>query len=177
MMTAMIRTGLLAALVASLGGSALAQTPPPAAPGLPSDRMQMVACLRQSGTAGASSCIGLVAVSCVRAATGDRREAEADCARREEAVWRERLNLVSQAVMRSSEPSARGQFAALQLAWEGYIAQKCAFYGSLQPAARAAGLQAGCMLREVANRSLELERMASQRAPVRRPTNPPSIIR
>lgn len=176
MMVTMTRFGILAfGLAAIAAGSAWSQSPP-SSPVLSADRMQMVSCLSQSDTA-ASACIGSVAVTCVRAASGDRRVAEADCARREEAVWRERLTFASLAVMRNADSGARGQFAALQVAWEGYAAQKCAFYGSMQPSARVAGMQAGCMLREVASRSLELERMVGQRSPVRRPSNPPSIIR
>ncbi|TCR62054.1 uncharacterized protein DUF1311 [Bosea sp. BK604] len=156
----------------------LAQTPAPS-PTLAADRAQMASCLRQSGTA-TSSCIGLIAVSCVRSAGGDRRDAETTCARREEAVWRERLELASLAVLRAEQTGARGQFVALQLAWESYVAQKCAFFGGTQPAARVAGMQAGCELREVANRSLELERFITQRSSTttqRRPNNPPEIIR
>lgn len=176
MMVAMTRFGILAfGLAAMAAGSAWAQSPP-SSPVLSADRMQVVSCLSQSDTT-ASSCIGSVAVTCVRAASGDRRVAEADCARREEAVWRERLTFASLAVMRNADSGARGQFAALQVAWEGYAAQKCAFYGSMQPSVRVAGMQAGCMLREVASRSLELERMVGQRSSVRRPSNPPSIIR
>ncbi len=167
---------LLAALVAA--APAVAQTPlpaPPPNPVLAADRVQIAACLRQSAGAPAS-CIGLVAVGCVRGATGDRRDSETICARREETVWRERLSFASQAVSRSVEASQRGQFAALQLSWEGYVAQKCAFFGSSQPPARVAGMQAGCELREVANRALELERSVSGRS-IRRPTSPPQIIR
>ena len=123
MMVAMIRSGILAfGLAVVAAGGAWAQSPP-SNPVLSADRMQMVSCLSQSGTA-ASSCIGSVAVTCVRAASGDRRAAEADCARREEVVWRERLTFAGQAVMRNADSGARGQFAALQVAWEGYAAQK-----------------------------------------------------
>ncbi|WP_181832494.1 lysozyme inhibitor LprI family protein [Bosea caraganae] len=169
-------SALLFALVAT--APALAQTPPVPNPTLAVDRAQMASCLRQSSTA-TGACVGLIAVTCVRAVTGDRRDAETTCARREEAVWRERLELASLAVMRATDSGSRGQFASLQLAWEGYVAQKCAFYGSTQPVARAAGMQAGCELREVANRSLELERAITQRAASqRRPSNnPPQIIR
>lgn len=166
----------LVALAAS--APALAQAPlpaPPPNPLLSADRMQIAACLRQSGTA-TGACIGLVAVGCVRAATGDRRDSETTCARREEAVWRERLGFSSQSVIRAVESGQRTQFVALQLSWEGYIVQKCAFFGATQPPARVAGMQAGCELREVANRALELERFVAGRS-LRRPASPPQIIR
>lgn len=180
MMLHMMMKTVSAFLFAMLAAApALAQTPAPPAPNptLAADRAQMASCLRESSGA-SSSCIGLIAVSCVRAASGDRRDIETACARREEAVWRERLELASLAVMRAADSGSRGQFASLQLAWEGYIAQKCAFFGSTQPPARVAGMQAGCELREVANRSLELERTLAQRgASQRRPTSPPRIVR
>lgn len=177
MMSRMIPTRTLALAVAIFAaGQAQAQAPRPD-PVLAADRMQMATCLRQSASA-TGSCIGLIAVTCVRAATGDRRDAEIGCARREEAVWRERLGIVGQALMRAIDSGTRGQFASLQIAWEGYVAQKCAFYGNAQPPARVAGMQAGCELREVANRSLELERMVGQqRGAARRPSSPPQIIR
>lgn len=162
----------------ALSAAARAQVPAPPPPGttLAADRAQVASCLRESGSA-ASSCIGLIAIPCVRGAGGDRRDSEIACARREEAVWRERLDLASLAMMRAADTGSRGQFVSLQLAWESYVAQKCAFFGGTQPPARVAGMQAGCELREVANRSLELERFVSRRSPQRRPANPPQIIR
>ena len=74
------------------------------------------------------------------------------------------------------DAGGRSQFTALQLAWEGFAVQKCAFYGSVQQAARSAGLQAGCELREVAQRALEVERFAAGRGR-RVPASPPQIIR
>jgi hypothetical protein len=144
-----------------------------AAQGAPSarveDRRQIGSCLSQ-GTGAA--CIGTVAVPCVAAARGNRNEAEIACARREEAIWRERLTLASLALGRRLDLATRSQLQALQLGWQSYVVQKCAFYGALQPAERAAGRQAGCELREVAQRALEIERLARQRGgrpPARRP--------
>ena len=91
---------------------------------------------------------------------------ELGCARREEAVWRERLGQVLQLVSRALDASRRGRFVSLQVAWEGFIAQKCSLYGSIQREGWQVGRQAGCELREVAHRSLDLERSirAKQRA-------------
>lgn len=153
----------------ALSASPLAAQQP--SPMLQADRAQLVGCLNQSGAA-ATSCIGLVAVACVRAAGGDRRVAEPACARREEAVWRERLGQATQTVTRSLDASQRSRLAALQLAWEGYVAQKCAFYGTTQREGLQPGRQAGCELREVATRALELERNLPQATPARPPQQP-----
>ena len=141
----------------------------------PTDRLQIASCMRR-GAATTAACIGSIAVPCVRAASGDRRDAEIVCARREEAVWRERLTLATQMLGRSLDAGGRSQFTALQLAWEGFAVQKCACYGSAQLPARSAGLQAGCELREVAQRALEVERFAAGRGR-RAPASPPQIIR
>lgn len=144
---------------------------------LASDRVQIAACVGQVPAAGAG-CVGSVAVPCVRAMAGDRRDAEISCARREQEVWRERLGLASRALLGGLDPGARTRFVSLQLAWEGYAAQKCAFFGATQPPARSAGMQAGCELRELAQRSLEVERALPRQQQPRRPAqNPPSIIR
>ena len=143
---------------------------------LASDRAQLAACLRDNRTA-APSCIGAIAVACVSAASTDRRAAETGCARREEAVWRERLVLATQQGGRALDAGQRSRFVALHLAWEGFIAQKCAFYGATQREGWQLGRQAGCELREVATRALELERTALQQAPARRPAQPPQIFR
>ena len=165
---------------------------PAAAQGNPTiagDRTALAACLRDSRSR-QSSCVGGIAVSCVRAADGDRRAAEFGCARREEAAWRERLTLAMQQSGRGLDAGQRSRLAALHVTWEGYIAQKCAFYGATQREGWQAGRQAGCELREVAARALELERrvagqgaalelersVAGQGAP-RRPAQPPRIIR
>jgi hypothetical protein len=173
-MTALKIAALL--LLASVAVPAWAQTPlPPSGGTLASDRAQLAACLRESGTA-AASCIGAVAVACVRAANADRRGAEFGCARREEAVWRERLMEGLQATGRSLDSGRRSRLAALHVAWESYVAQKCAFYGATQREGWQLGRQAGCELREVANRAIELARGISP-APPRRPQAPPQIFR
>lgn len=127
------------------------------------DRAAMSACLRESLESPAA-CIGSIAVICARAAgAGDRREIEISCARRETAVWRERLEAASGAYAQRLEPGARSRFIALQRTWETYAAQKCAFFGDTQPPARAATMQAGCGLREIASRTNEIEREMRQR--------------
>lgn len=145
-------------------------------PTLAADRAQLAACLRDNRTA-APSCIGAIAIACVGAASSDRRSAEVGCARREETVWRERLMQAMQQSGRSLDAGQRSRLAALHMAWEGFIAQKCAFYGATQREGWQLGRQAGCELREVARRALELERTALQQAPTRRPSSPPQIIR
>lgn len=122
------------------------------------DRAAMSACLRES-LESPGACIGSIAVICARAATGgDRREIEVTCARRESAVWRERLDAASTAYAQRLDAGTRTRFVALQRTWESYAAQKCAFFGDTQPPARAATMQAGCGLRELANRTNEIER-------------------
>ena len=145
------------------------------APALRADLAALTACLRESGRA-PTACIGTVAVACVRAASSDPQRAEAPCARREEAVWRERLTLALQISARRFDAGQRSRLAALQLAWEGYDAQKCAFYAASQREAVQAGRQAGCELREVAERAIELARALPQ-GEQRRPSSPPQIIR
>jgi len=164
---------LIAALLPLCLGAAspaLAQS----SPTLRSDLSALASCLRDN-RASATACIGTVAVACVRAASSDPRGAEAGCARREEAAWRERLTLALQVAGRSLDAGQRSRLAAVQLAWESYVAQKCAFYGSTQREGLQAGRQAGCELREVAGRAIELARALPQSA--RRPQSPPQIIR
>lgn len=158
-----------------LSAPALAQAPLQTNPTLSADRSLMANCLRQGATA-SGSCIGLIAVACVTAAGQNRREAELGCARREEAVWRERLSLALQATGRPLDAGRRSRLAALHVAWEGYVAQKCAFFASTQREGFQVGRQAGCELREVAQRALELERSVPQ-ATQRQPPSPPQIIR
>lgn len=144
-------------------------------PTLRSDLAVLSGCLRESGSS-PSACIGAVAVTCVRAASNDPRGAEAACARREEAAWRERLTAALQAAGRSLDAGQRSRLAALQLAWESYVTQKCAFYGATQREALQAGRQAGCELREIAGRAIELAKALPQSSR-ERPQSPPQIIR
>lgn len=178
-MPAMKQLGLLALGALVLTVPALAQAPSrPANPALAADRAQLAACLRERGEEAATSCIGAIAVACVRAASADRRGAESGCARREEAVWRERLTLATQATGRALDAGQRSRLAAVHLAWESYVAQKCALYGAMQGEGLQNGRQAGCELREVAERAIELTRaLARQAAPRREPAQPPRIIR
>lgn len=173
---------LLAALSASVfSAPVLAQGPPagpspPSSPSLAADRAQLLACLRQSQGA-AQGCIGSIAIACVRDGRGDRSRAEQSCAKREEAVWRERLTLAGQVLGRSLDAGQRARFVTLQLAWEGYVAQKCLFYAGQQAPALQPGRQAGCELREVARRAIELEPAARPGPAPRRPQARPEIFR
>ena len=173
--------GALASAAFVLGAAVprAAQSPqrpaPNQSPILAADRATMIACLRQSGRA-PQACIGAVAVPCVREGGPTRSDAEQGCAKREEAIWRERLNQVLHITARPLDAGQRSRLAALHLSWESYIAQKCAFYRARQAASVQMGRQAGCELREVAVRTLELQRGLPQ-AQQRRPQQPPRIIR
>lgn len=146
-------------------------------PMLAADRAQLASCL-QANSGATRACIGSIAVACVVAAGANRVAAEAGCARREEAVWREKLVLAVQQSGRPLDAGQRSRLVALQMSWEGYVAQKCAFYAASQREALQPGRQAGCELREVAARALELESAARPQAPARRPSQqPPQIIR
>jgi lysozyme inhibitor LprI len=127
------------------------------------DRAAIASCLRDS-TDRPRACIGTIAVVCARQASGDRREAEIACTRREAAIWRERLELAAMLLGQRLESGSRSRFVALQRSWESYTAQKCAFIGDVQPPARAAVMQAGCELNEVAQRALEVERLTRRLA-------------
>lgn len=167
----MIRTVVLC-LFALVATPALAQT----APRAPTpDAAQLTRCLNENGAAPAA-CIGVVAISCVRAASSDPRGAEAGCARREEGLWRERLNLALELTARPLDAGQRSRLTALQVSWESYVAQKCALYGSSQNQALQAGRQAGCQLREVAERAIELVR-ALPRGTARAQPSRPEIFR
>ncbi len=172
-MAAMRSICLALGLILCAAAPAAAQT----SPTLAADRAQLASCL-QTNSGAAPSCIGSIAVACVVAAGANRSAAEAGCARREEAVWREKLVLAVQQSGRPLDAGQRSRLVALQMSWEGYVAQKCAFYAATQREALQPGRQAGCELREVAARVLELERSSRPQAPARRPSQqPPQIIR
>jgi hypothetical protein len=164
-----IRAALLAAIL--LAAPAAAQTQPQGNGVSQADRATIAACVRDSGEM-PRACIGAIAVVCARQPGTPRDGANVACSRREAAVWRERLDLGLAAVAQRLEAGARSRLAALQRSWENYSAQKCAFAAEIQPPARAAAMQAGCELREVALRAMEVERMArrqSSRPPAARP--------
>ncbi|HEX8164655.1 MAG TPA: lysozyme inhibitor LprI family protein [Beijerinckiaceae bacterium] len=156
-----------ALLVLGLAAPALAQ-----APGQNSvtaaDRAAIAACVRESGEM-PRACIGTIAVVCVRQPGAPRDGAEVDCSRREAAVWRERLDLALAAFAQRLESGPRSRLAALQRSWEAYSAQKCAFAAEVQPAARAAATQGACELREVALRTMEVERALRRQERPERP--------
>ena len=119
------------------------------------DRAAVASCVRDS-LERPRACIGAVAVICASEASGDKREAEIACTRREAAVWRERLDVALRALMQRLDSGPRQRLAAVQRSWEEYTALRCAFAGEVQPPARAAVMQAGCELRAVAGRAIEL---------------------
>jgi hypothetical protein len=150
-----VAAGLLA-----LVGSGQAQAPGSSVTA--ADRSTIASCLRDSGQA-ARTCIGAVAVVCVRQGT-DRDEARVGCARREAAVWRERLDLALRALAQRLESGPRSRLASVQRSWETYAAQKCAFAGEMQPPAQALAMQTGCELRETALRAIAVERLIRRQA-------------
>jgi uncharacterized protein YecT (DUF1311 family) len=123
------------------------------------DRAAISSCVRESPER-PRVCIGAVAVVCARVGTGDRREAEIACTRREAAVWRERLDLTLRALMQRLGAGPRNRLATVQRNWEEYTAPDCAFTGEVHPPARAALMQSGCELRAVAGRAIELGTLA-----------------
>ncbi|MDJ1157245.1 lysozyme inhibitor LprI family protein [Chelatococcus sp. SYSU_G07232] len=129
----------------------------------PADRAAISTCLDE-GKDSPQACIGSIAVVCSRRDASNTLEAEVTCARREAAVWRERLDSMTVTLARTLEPGARNRFAAVQRAWEDYAGLKCSFIGEQAPAARAAVFQSGCELREVANRAIEVERFMRHNA-------------
>jgi hypothetical protein len=153
-----LRAVLLAFLLAG-PAAAQAQTPPQGNGVSQADRAAIATCVRESGEM-PRACIGTIAVVCTREPGVVRESADIACSRREAAVWRERLDLALASFAQRLEPGPRSRLAALQRSWEGYSAQKCAFAGEIQPPARAAAMQAGCELREVALRAMEVERLA-----------------
>lgn len=122
------------------------------------DREAIGSCLRESGGT-PRVCIGTIAVVCARQATGERREAEIDCSRREASVWRERLAAALAALGQRLEPDPRSRLNSVQRVWEDYSAQKCAFLADIHTPARVPGQQAACELRQVASRAIEVERL------------------
>jgi uncharacterized protein YecT (DUF1311 family) len=127
------------------------------------DRALLSACLRES-IGSPRACIGTIAVPCARTGAGGARpDMEVSCVKRETLLWRERLDAASGAYAQALDSGQRSRFAALQRSWEGYVAQKCAFLGEMQPPARMATMQAGCDLQEVANRAIEIERALRNR--------------
>jgi Lysozyme inhibitor LprI len=150
------RAALLAAMLCA--APATAQTQPPGSGVTQADRAAIASCVRESAEM-PRACIGTIAVVCTRQPGAPREGADVACSRREAAVWRERLDLALAAFAQRLEAGPRSRLAALQRSWESYSAQKCAFAGEIQPPARAAAMQAGCELREVALRAIEVERM------------------
>jgi hypothetical protein len=146
-------------------------------PSTGTDRALLSACLRES-LASPRACIGAIAVPCVRQGLGGvRTDAEITCARREAALWRERLDAASGSFAQTMDPGQRSRFAALQRNWEAYTAQKCGFLGEMQPPARMAAMQAGCDLQEIAARAIEIERsVRTRQGPARNPRNQPPRI-
>jgi hypothetical protein len=167
-------SGMLALLALSLVPAGVSAQGSDESTGTAADRAAIAACLRESVSA-PRACVGTIAVACIRQASGDRREAEIACARREASIWRERLDLGAAALLQRVPSGPRNRFAALQRSWEGYAAQKCAFLGQIQPPARAPALQAGCDLNEVAHRAIEIERLARGQTPVSQ--SPPQLLR
>ena len=151
------RSALLMLLALAAAAPAAAQAPGENAV-TAADRAAISSCVRESGEM-PRACIGTIAVVCARQPGAARDGAEVACSRREAAVWRERLDLSHAALAQRLESGSRSRLASLHRAWEGYAAQKCAFAAEIEAAARAAATQAACELREVALRTMEIERM------------------
>lgn len=143
----------------------------------PQDRTAIASCLRESGRA-ANACIGSVAVVCARQATPATPDTSIACSRRELAVWRERMDAAALAYGRALASAQRSRFLAVQRAWEGYSALKCAFQAEMQSPARAGAMLSGCELRETAERAIDIARLARRQSQAGNNRNaPPQIIR
>lgn len=124
------------------------------------DWAAMANCIRESGRF-PGSCIGAVLVACTtRKNPGTRAEIEIACSYREAAVWRQRLDTAATVLLERLEPGPRERFLSLQSSWEGYAAQTCALEGGVPLSQDAALAQAMCDLGQIANRALDIERLA-----------------
>lgn len=150
---------LLVPLATALPSSAPAAQAGTAQEVIAADRDAMAQCLGESGRA-PSACIGSIALVCARRDGGDRRKAEIACSRREVAVWRERMTSAIAALDGKLDGAARTHFTAVQQAWESYAELNCSFISQAFPSSpRAAVFEAGCELREVAERTIHVERL------------------
>lgn len=174
----LVRATFIAALLVATIGAARAQSGINGANDVTgTDRATLSACLREN-LASPAACIGSIAVTCSRTTEGEKRDHEVACARRETAVWRERLDISAVAYSQKLESASKSRFVALHRSWESYTSEKCAFFGDTQPPAISASMQAGCSLREVATRANEIERaLRGKTAVSNRSANPPRIER
>jgi len=138
------RSALLMLLALAAAAPAAAQAPGENAV-TAADRAAISSCVRESGEM-PRACIGTIAVVCARQPGAARDGAEVACSRHT-------------ALAQRLESGSRSRLASLHRAWEAYAAQKCAFAAEIEAAARAAATQAACELREVALRTMEIERM------------------
>ena len=165
---------LLAVPLALAVSSAWAQARPE--PGRAADRATLPACLRDS-TGRPESCIGTIVIACLQQQDGPAAARDIACARREQSAWRERLEVSLQAMGRVLDSGQRARLAALQRGFESYTAEKCAFMADLATPARSGSVAGACDLREIALRSLELERQARRLLPAPGPSSGPRLER
>lgn len=123
----------------------------------PSDAATIETCLADSSDS-PFACIGSVAVVCVKLTMPQGTRSEATCTERERTVWQTRLNATTAELHQSLPGTARKRFATLQRAWQNYYTLKCDFMNDDTPSERSQAMRKGCELREVATRSIEVDR-------------------
>jgi hypothetical protein len=155
---------LVTALFALMPGAPAAWSQPRPDPGRPADRTSLASCLRENASE-PSACLGTIVAACMRQQEGPASGREIGCLRREQAAWRDRIDASLQVMSRTLDSGQRARLAALQRSFESYAAEKCALAADLATPARSGLTGSFCDLREVALRSIELERQARRLAP------------
>ena len=104
------------------------------------------------------ACLGRVEKPCEDAPAGETTGGAMRCADRETAVWAMRAKAASDAIAARLEPGRLRLFRAADEAWVSYRNAACSYEASIYMGGTLAKVVAAdCVLRETADRALELE--------------------
>ncbi len=121
------------------------------------DSHAIQSCIKEKdGKEGADRCIGIVANPCLDSPAGQSTHGQADCYRREHAVWDDILNETYRRLQGSFEGKLKAQLRDVQRSWIEARKLQCGFYVDVIQGSLAIPTSASCMNTETARRALYL---------------------
>lgn len=148
----------VAALVVFLLAEARAQDATPA------DRAAIEKCVKDKVAAGEDrgKCVGSIADACLEKSEDPSTHGMANCSRREQEVWDERLNAAYKKLLADVERKQRNSVRDMQRSWIAFRDKKCGLHSVLEEGSIVIPIIAYCYMEETGRQAVFLEQLVAE---------------
>jgi uncharacterized protein YecT (DUF1311 family) len=130
----------------------------------PADRAAIENCVKEKLTAGEdrAKCVGVIADACLDKSEDPSTYGMANCGRREQEVWDERLNAAYKKLMADVDRKQRNSVRDMQRTWIAFRDKKCGLHGVLEEGSIVIPIIAYCYMEETGRQAVFLEQLVDE---------------